>query len=217
VKYLEPKAAHNDAGGVTGLGIYDQEGHSPSTASAASHDGAKGYRLGSSSERKTSNSEDLVKDALIALTKSSVNNKENAVESGYIMPQPEPSTSTAAGVLGVHPPLRQIFEYWQLFTRRVDPLLKIVHCPTFEKSLLKAIDDLQAIGPVTESILFAIYYSAVGSCTNRECRKRFGESRELLLQRYGRKIESALADNYSMPVLESLQALVIYVVRSRRL
>ena len=55
-------------------------------------------------------------------------------------------------------------------------------------------------------------YAAVASCTNHEARRRFGESREVLLQRYGRVIESALADNYNMPVLESLQALVIYVV-----
>jgi hypothetical protein len=215
VKYLEPKVAQNEIGSGIGLGIHDQEGHSPSTASAGSHDGARAYRMGSTSERNASNSEDLVKDALIALTKSSVENKESTGENGYFMPQPGPSTSTATGDLGVHPPLRQIFEYWHLFTRRVDPLLKIIHCPTFEKTLLKAVDDLQAIGPVTESLLFAIYYSAVGSCTNRESRKKFGESREILLQRYGRFIESALADNYSMPVLESLQALVIYVVCSR--
>ena len=215
VKYLEPKVTQNEIGSGIGLGIHDQEGHSPSTASATSHDGARAYRLGSTSERKASNSEDLVKDALIALTKSSVDNKESSAENGYPMTQPGPSTitSTATGDLGVHPPLRQIFEYWHLFTRRVDPLLKVIHCPTFEKTLLKAVDDLQTIGPATESLLFAIYYSAVGSCTNRECGKKFGESREVLLQRYARVIESTLADNYSMPVLESLQALVVYVVR----
>ena len=206
VKYLEPKAAQNGAGEASGTVTDDVL--STSTSSAAGHDGAK--------MRKASNSEDLVKDALIALTKSSVENKETGSENGFLVPQPSPSTSAPTGNLAMHPPLSQIFEYWHLYLRRIDPLLKIIHAQTFEKTLLKAIDDFQSIGPVTESLLFGIYYSAVGSCTNRECRRRFGETREVLLQRYGRVIESALADNYSMPVIESLQALVTYVICLRR-
>ena len=213
VKYLEPKVAQNEANeGAAGHDRTREGDHSPSTNSAASHDGPRRHRLGSTSEQKTSNSEDLVKDALIALTKSSVDNKESSAENGFLLPKQAATMSTMSGNLGLHPPIAQIFEYWHLFVRRVDPLLKIIHCRTFENTLLKAIQNLQNIGPVTESLLFAIYYSAVGSCTNRECRKRFGENREVLLQRYGMVIESALADNYSMPVLESLQALVIYVV-----
>lgn len=216
VRYLEPKAAQNEfsenAAVPSGHDRTREDGHSPSTASVASHDGPRGHRLGNASERKTSNSEDLVKDALIALTKSSVDHKESSAENGFILPQPAAPMSVMSGNLDIHPPIRQIFEYWHLFVRRVDPLLKIIHCRTFENTLLKAIDNLQNVGPVTESLLFAIYYSAVGSCTNRECRERFGEAREVLLQRYGRVVEAALADNYSMPVLESLQALALYVV-----
>lgn len=206
VKYLEPKAAQNESGEGVGSSAYD--GFSPTGASANSHEGGRG--------RKTSNSEDLVKDALFALTQSSVENRESSAENGRTVPKSVPSTSLPTGTLNVHPPARQIFEYWHLFCRRVDPLLKIIHVPTFEATLLKAMADLQSIGPVTQSLLFAIYYSAVGSCTNKECRRRFGENRDVLLQRYARVIESALADNYSMPVLETLQALVLYVICLRR-
>ena len=209
VKYLEPKAGQNGASDRVGLGeaVYAREDErSPSTASGGGHEGQRGTN-------KTGNSEDLVKDALIALTKSSVEHNESSAENGFITSQPADSSATGSGTFGMHPPIRQIFEYWHLFVRRVDPLLKIIHCLTFEETLLKALEDLQSIGPVMESLLFAIYYAAVGSCTNRECRTRFGESREVLLQRYGRVVEAALADNYNMPVLESLQALVIYIVR----
>lgn len=206
VKYLEPKAAQNGAGEGANPGFDDAR--SPSITSATSHDDGR--------RRKASNSEDLVKDALIALTKTSAENKESSSENGFLLPQSQLSTSAPTGNLSVHPPVRQIFEYWHLYLRRVDPLLKIIHVPTFEKTLLHAIDNLQTIGRVTESLLFAIYYAAVGTCTNRECRRRFSETREILLQRYGRVIESALADNYSMPVMESLQALVTYVTCLRR-
>lgn len=215
VKYLEPKAAQNETAESASLGRHDRnrdEAYSPSNASEASQDASRGVRK--DGDRRTSNSEDLVKDALIALTKSSAENRESAYENGFIAAPPDTHNSVPIGDPGIHPPVRQIFEYWHLFVRRVDPLLKIIHCRTFEKTLFKTIDNSRETGPVTTSLLFAIYYSAVGSCTNRECRKRFGESRESLLQRYGRIIESTLADNYGMPVLESLQALVIYIVRN---
>ena len=218
VKYLEPKTGQSESAEEVASGAFDRnrdEGHSPSDVSSTGHEAPRGIRLESAAGRKTSNSEDLVKDALIALTRSSVSDRENGVvENAPIISQPTLQVSGTAGNLGLHPPIRQIFEYWHLYVRRVDPLLKIFHCRTFEKTLFKAVENLQNIGPVTESLLFSIYYAAVGSCTDRQARKRFAESREVLLQRYARVIEAALADNYSMPVLESLQALVIYIVCS---
>ena len=95
---------------------------------------------------------------------------------------------------------------------RVDPLIKAVHCPTFSRTLISFIDQLSDLGPATEALLFSIYYVAVTTCTPREASKRFGEERETLLQRYGRSIETSLANSYGTPELESLQALVLYMV-----
>lgn len=213
VKYLEPKTGQSESADESSHDLAREDGYSPSNVSAASHDASRGFRLGNTADRKTSNSEDLVKDALIALTRSAVNERESGIIENVPTVSLPLQTSTVTGNFGLHPPVRQILEYWQLFMRRVDPLLKIIHTRSFERTLFKAVDNLQTVDPVTESLLFSIYYAAVGSCTDRQARKRFGETREVLMQRYGRVVEAALADNYSMPVLESLQALVIYIVR----
>jgi len=99
---------------------------------------------------------------------------------------------------------------------RVDPLTKIVHCPTTAKRLFVAIDSKDAMEPIFETLMASIYYAAITTCTANETRRRFGDSRDVLLQRYGRVIESALANNYGMPALESVQALVIYIICLRR-
>ena len=82
------------------------------------------------------------------------------------------------------------------------------------KTLFTVIDDLGKIPQSLEALLFSVYYAAVSSCTAREVRQRFGERQDVLMKRYGRCIEAALGDNYEMPALESLQALVLYIVSS---
>ncbi|KAK5164642.1 uncharacterized protein LTR77_009848 [Saxophila tyrrhenica] len=160
-------------------------------------------------------SEDLVKDALVALTGSHVSNNEAEDKEAYPL-QRNPPSAVQPGGIAQHPTARRIFVYWNIYVTRVDPMLKIIHCPSFGKTLFTATEDLRAAGSVTESLLFAIYHAAVSTCTAREARKRFGEERSALLQRYGRVVESTLADNYGTPVLESLQALVIYIIAMRR-
>ena len=74
------------------------------------------------------------------------------------------------------------------------------------------IDDPGKIPQSFEALLFSMYYAAVSSCTAREVRQRFGERQDVLMKRYGRSIEAALGNNYDVPALETLQALVLYIV-----
>ena len=223
VKYLEPKASQNDPRARSGsvedgsstLDHIGDESHSPPNLPSKNQDISKISDVRNGTERKNSNSEDLVKDALIALTKSSVKDKEQIVDNAAMASESSLQPHNEIGGIGLHPPLRRIFEYWHLFESRVDPLLKVIHCPSFAKSLFAATADLLNVDVVTETLMFSIYYAAVSTCTAREVRKRFGESRDVLLQRYGRVFESALSDNYSIPTLGSLQALIIYIVCSQ--
>lgn len=217
VRYLEPKAARNNA--TSGSGSVG-DGHSYSQIADYGNDGVESIpdssvvsQDASRGNGKASNSEDLVKDALIALTKTSAPDQEPVGDSS--VPTTAPivlQTPNGAGTIGIHPPTRRILEYWHLFVVRVDPMLKIVHCPTFGKKLFASLDQISTLGTATETLLFSIYHAAIGTCTPREAREKFGESRATLRQRYARVIEATLADNYSIPAVESLQALVIYVV-----
>jgi hypothetical protein len=168
--------------------------------------------------RPKAHSEDLVKDALIALTKSSApeleldTNTETGEARAAVLALPSRCTTTATS----HPSARVIFEYWHLFVTRVDPLAKILHCPTFVKNLLDAIDnpDGQSLG--MHALVLSVCYAAVSTCTDNETRRRFGESKEALLQKYSRVVEGTIANNYGLPTLESVQALVLYLFCIRR-
>lgn len=91
-------------------------------------------------------------------------------------------------------------------------MVKVVHCPSFAEKLFAMIDNIGSVAPSTNSLLFSIYYTALSSCTAREARQRFGESREDLMQRYSRHFESAVGHSFDVPSLESLQSLVLYMV-----
>lgn len=216
VKYLEPKAKAAPERGNDGNGAGSGGGGGTGGGSVADDEVGQVSTVKSSIDvaRRTSNSEDLVKDALIALTKSHVTEQQQAVESTTLSTHvpTNPVPSSAGGFTGQHPPPRRILEYWHLYVSRVDPLLKIIHAPSFATTLFSVIDNLETAGPVTEALLFSIYHISVSTCTPREARRRFGEDRSALLKRYGRIVEGTLADNYGMPTLGSLQALVTYIV-----
>ncbi|KAK4895788.1 hypothetical protein LTR27_006270 [Elasticomyces elasticus] len=212
VKYLEPR-------GLMASAPADAAGRRKSR-SGVKGSGAEGEDLTDGSGNGHQ-SENLVKDALIALTKSSVSERESGSESGPA--QVAGSSFVVNGVsLGadggssIYPSARRVFEYWHLFVTRVDPITKVVHCPSMMPKVIASIDRPSPSASPTETLLFAIYYIAVSTCTANEARRRFGESRDDLLQRYGRIIETALADVYSMPALESVQAIVLYMIGIRR-
>ncbi|KAK5119804.1 hypothetical protein LTR85_007130 [Meristemomyces frigidus] len=215
VKYLEPRGSASPSGIADGQPSTEGAGDSsPSLeANTIARIGLLGDKL-----RQTSHSEDLVKDALIALTKSGVSERESNTETGTRSSH-LPARTTVANASsgpGLHPSARRLFEYWHIFVTRVDPLTKAIHCPTLAKRLLAAIDNIESVDNATETLLFSVYYAAVSACTANEVRKRFGESRDALLQRYGRVIESSLNESYGVPALESMQALVIYIICVRR-
>lgn len=195
------------------------EPRSPGALAGSANTGAVGDGMSRSHQSypqdQAASSESLVKDALIALTRTSVSEREPATDGNGTGGEGTANVAqTTSGDL--HPPAARMFEYWSIFVARVDPLTKIIHCPSFVEKLGAAVNNLHALDAPTETLLFSIYYAAVDTCTPREARARFGESRDVLFQRYGRAIEDALANSYSMPALESVQALVIYIIGVRR-
>ncbi|KAK3073074.1 hypothetical protein LTR53_005651 [Teratosphaeriaceae sp. CCFEE 6253] len=206
VKYLEPRGLASPI--VGGGRKYDPASRDTVTKQTVSSPGF--VPPGDSGTQ----SENLVKDALIALTKSSVNDRESTTE----------HLSNAMPVLNAQPDkagpgfptARRTFEYWHLFTSRVDPITKVIHCPSMMQQLVTATNHPVVSGSAAETLIYSIFYIAVSTCTANEARRRFGESRRELLHRYERVIESALADTSSMPSLENVQALVLYIIGIRR-
>nr|POE72869.1 bikaverin cluster transcription factor bik5 [Quercus suber] len=187
-----------------------------------------GEGLGSGSEvDRRQATEDLVRDALIALTSNSAPDPEEQSAGSDVVRDAEvlhPRLSLSiTNTIGLpqrtllHPTTEQVFDLWQTFTTRVDPLTKIIHCRSVGSRLTSAIcNPLAQRSIATETLILAIYFCAITASEPQEIRTKFGEDQHTLLIRYGRAIEAALADRSEPSSLETLQALVLYILASRR-
>lgn len=121
-------------------------------------------------------------------------------------------------ILSLHPLPSQIGEYWNIYKDRVDPLLKVLHLPTLEPTVLSSASHLPNLSRGFECLLFAIYYGATTSLGSNECFIRLGEDKEVLLSRYRFALEQALARANFLTTEELivLQAFVIFLICLRR-
>ena len=121
-------------------------------------------------------------------------------------------------MLSLHPPSEYIPKYWQIYKENVDPLVKIIHIPSMEPTILEAKGRLDKIHRGLEALLFAIYYGAVTSMWPEETRAEFGEEKNDLLARFRFGIEQALAraDFLQSDEYIVLQAFVIFLICLRR-
>ncbi|KAL6704678.1 hypothetical protein ACN47E_007960 [Coniothyrium glycines] len=118
----------------------------------------------------------------------------------------------------LHPPEHQARHFWEAFKENVDPLVKVLHIPTFEPVLLDALAHMDKVGRGLEAFLFCIYYGAVTSTTADECLRQWGEDRTTLLNRYRVGVEQGLARANFLYCDEVvvLQAFVVFLMLLRR-
>jgi len=118
----------------------------------------------------------------------------------------------------LHPPEQQARQFWEVYKENVDPLVKVLHIPTFEMTFHQAVSKLTKVGKTLEPFLFTIYYGAVTSTTPEACLERWGEERTTMLGRYRFGIEQGLARAnflYCEDIVV-LQAFVVFLVLLRR-
>ncbi|KAF2664246.1 hypothetical protein BT63DRAFT_418372 [Microthyrium microscopicum] len=94
------------------------------------------------------------------------------------------SRNTVIDLVSIHPDPIQVLRLWQVFLDNVNPLIKVVHAPSLQASLIEAASHLNSIDPVQEALMFGIYCVAILSLTSEDCQKMFGSSQQDLLARY---------------------------------
>jgi hypothetical protein len=126
--------------------------------------------------------------------------------------------SNNVDMLSLHPLPGQIRTYWAIYKDRVDPLVKVLHIPTIETTVLQAASHLANLSKGFEALLFAIYYGAVTSLSPEDCQAKLNEDKTVLLSRYRFAIEQALARANFLTTEETivLQAFVIFLICLRR-
>lgn len=115
-----------------------------------------------------------------------------------------------------HPPADQILGLWRIFVQNVDPLTKVVHVPSLQPRVERAVADVSDLPRCLEALLFAIYSTAIMSLKEDEC-KKFGEPRKTLLSRYTLATKAALSRAKFMCTtnMAVLQALVLHTISLR--
>ncbi|THX40346.1 hypothetical protein D6D10_03572 [Aureobasidium pullulans] len=127
-------------------------------------------------------------------------------------------SSQNVDLLSLHPIAGQIETYWNVYKERVDPLVKVLHIPTIEPTVLASASHLANLSKSFEALLFAIYYGATTSLSEEDCINKLGEEKGLLLSRYRFGVEQALARANFLTTEEMMvvQAIVIFLICLRR-
>ena len=99
------------------------------------------------------------------------------------------------------------------FTHNVAPLMRIFHMPTLTRVYWEATASLGYLDWHTETLLFAIHYSAIVSLSPEECLRILGNTREVCLAQYRFAVEQALARGNLLNTqdMTMLQAAVLFL------
>ncbi|KAL8913249.1 MAG: hypothetical protein Q9171_001896 [Xanthocarpia ochracea] len=127
-------------------------------------------------------------------------------------------SSTILSLRDFHPPANQILTYWEVYKENVDPLVKILHRPSTEKTLSGAAKDLDHISKPLEVMMFSIYFAAVTSLSDDECIDMTGIEKETALKKYRFGFEQAMARAGFLNTTELivLQSFTIFLICVRR-
>lgn len=128
-------------------------------------------------------------------------------------------SSLKVDLKSLHPSPSQIFILWEVFKENVDPIVRILHRPTAKNILLDAASSVEKISKPAEALLFAIYFGAVVSLTEGQCRQLLDEDKAHLIKKYRFATEQALAraDFLNSSSLMILQAFVFFLVFVRHM
>lgn len=116
---------------------------------------------------------------------------------------------------GYHPPLSQLAGLFETFQANIVPVVSIFYMPTLTKLFWNAVASLDTLNCNDETILFAIYYSAIIS--TEQDQYPLGLSRAQALHTYRFAVEQALAraDLLNTQNMTLLQAAALFLCALR--
>ncbi len=128
-------------------------------------------------------------------------------------------SSTILSLRNFHPAPEQISIYWAIFKTNVDPVIKLLHLPHYEKMIFQASLDLDHVSKPIEVLIFTIYFAAVTTLSADDCIVQLGLEKQAALRKYRFAVEQALAragflNTQELLVLQSLLLFLTCVRRS---
>ncbi|RDL34315.1 uncharacterized protein BP5553_07443 [Venustampulla echinocandica] len=125
--------------------------------------------------------------------------------------------SKVENLAGLHPPYHILLKLWDVYVDRVDPLMKILHLPSFWPKLTNALQHPQDIPKNLEALICAFYLVTITSLAEDECRDLLGGQKLVLFAQQEcaarRALRTAGFLETTSPV--TLQALAMYIMGAR--
>jgi hypothetical protein len=105
---------------------------------------------------------------------------------------------------------------WQMYLENVHPLCKIIHPPSFQKTVESSRSSVRCVSKSTLALLFSIYTFAITSMTTVECERKLGHPRSSLLKQflYGTRQALVKAAFLRSSDIITLQAFIHFLVCS---
>ncbi|KAI1406850.1 C6 transcription factor [Hypoxylon sp. FL1857] len=107
--------------------------------------------------------------------------------------EPEPSNKLEH-LASLHPSPQILARLKEVYADRVDPMMKILHLPTFWAALSDGLQHPQEMSKSFEAEIFAFYLAAINALTEDECQKLFGIQKSLMYSRYRLAARQALVN-----------------------
>lgn len=150
------------------------------------------------------------KASAVSLPASAASDQSNARQSVLLG-----CSLSTANLEELHPPQADMLNYWHIYTVRVEPMTRLLHPPSFSPKFLAASGNPGSVSRGMEALMFSIYFAAINSMGTADVQLRFASSKDDLLKKFETGVLHALAkaDVMACQDLQTLQALVIYLVR----
>ncbi|KAL8671005.1 MAG: hypothetical protein Q9168_004476 [Polycauliona sp. 1 TL-2023] len=117
----------------------------------------------------------------------------------------------------LHPDPVQILKVWQIYTKNVNPLLRVTHIPTLQGRVIEAASNVTDVDPSLEALMFSIYCIAILSIGSEDCQVMFASSKDNLLAKYRLGCQQALWRCRFLQTTDRdcLTALLLYLISIR--
>lgn len=125
--------------------------------------------------------------------------------------------SPSQNLVDLHPSYDTALKLWNVYIENIDPIVKIVHVPSFQPILQRGAANPSTLPKATEALLFSIHHFAVASLSEDECQNVFNHPQAELLDRLHAATRQALVNAHFMRTTELmvLQAYLLFLLAVR--
>ena len=125
--------------------------------------------------------------------------------------------SPSQNLVDLHPSYDTALKLWNIYIENVDPIVKIVHVPSFQPILQRGAANPSSLPKATEALLFSIYHFAVSSISDEQCQKIFHRPQKEVVDRLHAATRQALVNAHFLKTTELmvLQAYLLFLLPVR--